>query len=62
MSASPLNHAVADDPIHQTRVDLAACLRMAVLDDLHEGIDNHFTVVVPGCPTSACVRQIGVLD
>ncbi|MFZ9129960.1 MAG: class II aldolase/adducin family protein, partial [Pseudomonadales bacterium] len=37
-----------DDRIQQVKVDLAACLRMAVLDDFHEGIDNHFTVVVPG--------------
>ena len=30
------------------RIDLAAALRLAVLDELEEGIDNHFTVTVPG--------------
>ena len=60
MSATPLNHAVSDDPIHQTRVDLAACLRMAVLDDLHEGIDNHFTVVVPGHTDQYFVLPFGL--
>ena len=30
------------------KIDLAAALRLAVLDELEEGIDNHFTVTVPG--------------
>ena len=36
------------DPLTQARVHLAAAHRMAVLHDLEEGIDNHFTVTVPG--------------
>lgn len=36
------------DAVQQARVHLAAALRMAVLDELDEGIDNHFTVEVPG--------------
>ena len=36
------------DPILETKVHLAAALRLATLHDLEEGIDNHFTVTVPG--------------
>jgi ribulose-5-phosphate 4-epimerase/fuculose-1-phosphate aldolase len=32
----------------QARIDLAACHRIAVLYDYHEGIDNHLTLMVPG--------------
>lgn len=32
----------------QARIDLAACHRLAVMYDYHEGIDNHLTVLVPG--------------
>ncbi len=32
----------------QARIDLAACHRLAVRFGLHEGIDNHMTMVVPG--------------
>jgi ribulose-5-phosphate 4-epimerase/fuculose-1-phosphate aldolase len=38
----------AADPVGQARVDLAAAHRLACLHDLDEGIDNHFTVTVPG--------------
>ena len=34
--------------VQQARVDLAAALRLAVRFGLHEGIDNHFTYIVPG--------------
>src|SRR5215510_10383424 len=36
------------DPVRQAKVHLAAALRLAVLHELEEGIDNHFTVTVPG--------------
>lgn len=36
------------DQKQQARVDLAAALRLAVLHELEEGIDNHFTVTLPG--------------
>ncbi len=36
------------DAAWQARVDLAAMLRIAVHLDLHEGVDNHFSVLVPG--------------
>jgi ribulose-5-phosphate 4-epimerase/fuculose-1-phosphate aldolase len=32
----------------RARVDLAAMLRIAVHLDLHEGVDNHFSLLVPG--------------
>ena len=38
----------AVDPVVQARVHLAAALRLAVFHELDEGIDNHFTVTVPG--------------
>jgi ribulose-5-phosphate 4-epimerase/fuculose-1-phosphate aldolase len=36
------------DPTTQARVHLAAAHRLAVMHELEEGIDNHFTVTVPG--------------
>ena len=40
--------ATRSDPIHEAKVQLAAALRLATLHELEEGIDNHFTVTVPG--------------
>lgn len=34
--------------LNQARIDLAAAHRLAVLHDLDEAIDNHFTMTVPG--------------
>ena len=48
MSARHLKIAEQPDPVWQTKVHLAAALRLAVRDQLEEGIDNHFTVMVPG--------------
>src|SRR6185369_1977025 len=48
MSVHPLSAALAVDPVWQAKVHLAAAHRLAVLDQLEEGIDNHFTVTVPG--------------
>jgi ribulose-5-phosphate 4-epimerase/fuculose-1-phosphate aldolase len=36
------------DAIRDAKIHLAAALRLAVLHELDEGIDNHFTVTVPG--------------
>ena len=36
------------DPLAQVKIDLAAAHRLATLHELEEGIDNHFTVTVPG--------------
>ena len=48
--STPLSSASIEspDPIAQVKVDLAAAHRLATLHDLEEGIDNHFTVTVPG--------------
>ncbi len=48
MSVHPISSTRALDPLAQARVQLAAAHRLAVLDELDEGIDNHFTVTVPG--------------
>ncbi len=56
MSVSPLiaprTAEVATDAfaaaVAEARVQLAAAHRLAVLHELEEGIDNHFTVTVPG--------------
>ena len=48
MSVHPLTSAHAIDPIAQAKTQLAAAHRLAVLHELEEGIDNHFTVTVPG--------------
>ena len=47
MSIHPLPSRIVD-PVTQAKVHLAAAHRISVLHDLDEGIDNHFTVSVPG--------------
>jgi len=48
MSVHPLSSPRAVDPVLEAKVHLAAAHRLAVRDELEEGIDNHFTVTVPG--------------
>ena len=48
MSIQSLSANRVTDLVRQTRIDLAATHRLAVLHELEEGIDNHFTVTVPG--------------
>lgn len=38
----------AKQDVRQAREDLAAALQLAVQNGLNEGIDNHFTMMVPG--------------
>jgi len=47
MSVHPLKTPAAD-PVRQAKIHLAAAHRLAVLHELEEGIDNHFTVTLPG--------------
>jgi ribulose-5-phosphate 4-epimerase/fuculose-1-phosphate aldolase len=47
MSVHPLISSAAD-PVRHAKVHLAAAHRLAVLHELEDGIDNHFTVTVPG--------------
>ena len=48
MSVHTLPASRAADPVTQAKIQLAAAHRIAVLHELEEGIDNHFTVTVPG--------------
>ena len=48
------------DAVAQARIDLAAALRLAVFHDLEEGIDNHFTVTVPGSDDRYLVLPFGL--
>lgn len=48
MSVHAMSPSRVNDPVTQAKIDLAAIHRLAVLHDLDEGIDNHFTVTVPG--------------
>jgi ribulose-5-phosphate 4-epimerase/fuculose-1-phosphate aldolase len=44
----------------QARIDLAASLRLAVANGFHEGIDNHFTLTVPGKPALFYLNPYGL--
>jgi len=55
-----MDQPVTADLIARTRIHLAAALRMAVLDELHEGIDNHFTVQVPQRPGQYLILPFGL--
>lgn len=49
-----------DDEIRRARVHLAAANRLAVYDNLEEGIDNHFTMRVPGQEDRYLVLPFGL--
>jgi ribulose-5-phosphate 4-epimerase/fuculose-1-phosphate aldolase len=48
MSVTALASPPTAEAVAEARVHLAAALRLAVLHELDEGIDNHFTMTVPG--------------
>src|SRR5271167_2080360 len=48
MSVHTLTTSREIDAVAQAKTQLAAAHRLAVLHELEEGIDNHFTVTVPG--------------
>ena len=48
MSVHPLASPRAIDALAEAKTHLAAAHRLAFLDELEEGIDNHFTVTMPG--------------
>ena len=58
MSVHPLKAPTAE-PVHQAKVHLAAAHRLAVLHELEEGIDNHFTVTVPGTDDRYLILPFG---
>ena len=58
MSIHAINNIV--EARSQARVDLAASLRLAVYHELEEGIDNHFTVTLPGYDDRYLVLPFGL--
>ncbi len=48
------------DPAVQARIDLAAAHRLAVYHELEEGIDNHFTVTLPGYDDRYLILPFGL--
>jgi ribulose-5-phosphate 4-epimerase/fuculose-1-phosphate aldolase len=49
----------AIDPVTQAKVDLAAALRAAALYGLNEGVDNHFSLAVPGRDDRFVLNRFG---
>ena len=61
MSVHPLTQPRSTpDPVAEARVQLAAAHRLAVLHELEEGIDNHFTMLVPGRSDQYLILPFGV--
>jgi ribulose-5-phosphate 4-epimerase/fuculose-1-phosphate aldolase len=60
MSVHPLLSPRAIDPVTQAKIQLAAAHRLAVLHELEEGIDNHFTVTVPGRSDQYLILPFGL--
>lgn len=60
MSVHTLKTKPQVDAIQQAKIHLAAANRLAVLDDLHEGIDNHFTMTVPGYTDRYLISPFGL--
>ena len=60
MTVHSLTARRAADPIREAKIHLAAAHRLAVLDQLDEGIDNHFTVTVPGATDRYLILPFGL--
>lgn len=60
MTVHSLTTRRAADPIREAKIHLAAAHRLAVLDELEEGIDNHFTVTVPGTTDRYLILPFGL--
>ncbi|NNE63444.1 MAG: rRNA adenine methyltransferase [Gammaproteobacteria bacterium] len=60
MSLHALESKQSSDPVLQAKIDLAAAHRLAVYHQLEEGIDNHFTVTVPGFEDRYLVLPFGL--
>ncbi|MDX1374938.1 MAG: class II aldolase/adducin family protein [Burkholderiales bacterium] len=60
MSVHSLKRARIADPVREAKIHLAAAHRLAVLHELEEGIDNHFTVTVPGTADRYLVLPFGL--
>jgi ribulose-5-phosphate 4-epimerase/fuculose-1-phosphate aldolase len=53
-------HEVLEAERQQARIDMAAAHHLAVMHDFHEGIDNHFTLNVPGRPGRFYLNAFGL--
>ncbi len=60
MSTHAFSISQAIDPVTQAKIDLAAAHRLAVFHNLEEGIDNHFTVTVPGYEDRYLILPFGL--
>ena len=60
MSIHAINSSQSVDLLSQAKIDLAAAHRLAVFHELEEGIDNHFTVTVPGTEDQFLVLPFGL--
>lgn len=60
MSVHPLSSSRAADALTQAKIQLAAAHRLAVLHELEEGIDNHFTVTVPNMDGRYLILPFGL--
>ena len=58
IAAAPI--PAGDDAVWQARVDLAAAFRLAVRNGFHEGICNHFTLMVPGTEDRFLLNPYGL--
>jgi ribulose-5-phosphate 4-epimerase/fuculose-1-phosphate aldolase len=58
LSVPPANAEA--DPVRKAKVQLAAAHRLAVMHELEEGIDNHFTVTVPGRDDQYIILPFGL--
>ncbi len=60
MSIHAISPSQSTDAVIQAKIDLAAALRLAVFHELEEGIDNHFTITVPGHEDQYLVLPFGL--
>jgi ribulose-5-phosphate 4-epimerase/fuculose-1-phosphate aldolase len=60
MNASLKPIATMSDAERQARIDLAACYRLSDHFGLNEGIDNHMTMLVPGCSDRFLLAPFGL--
>jgi ribulose-5-phosphate 4-epimerase/fuculose-1-phosphate aldolase len=60
MSIHAINTSQSVDLLSKAKIDLAAAHRLAVFHELEEGIDNHFTVTVPGTEDQFLVLPFGL--
>jgi ribulose-5-phosphate 4-epimerase/fuculose-1-phosphate aldolase len=60
LSRSRASETGTADAIREARVHLAAAHRLAVLHELEEGIDNHFSVSLPGQPDRWLILPFGL--